>query len=197
MQIVGQTSSFSTSHRMLKLQWGKEGEFSICPASTNVFVIKMENTKARDRIVEGGLWYVHGQLLIVRSWEPGMSSLQSLKSIRIWVQLSNVPLKMFNQRGLGYIASKIGVPLYMDKVTMQKSRLAISRLCLEMKISKEISKMIALVLPNRVVFVQAFVPWLPMKCSKCRFFGIRVKIVLNKSQRRLKLGWLSLRIGKL
>lgn len=78
---------------------------------------------------------------------------------------------MFNQKGNGYIASALGLPLYMDKVTATKERLAFARICIEIDAMKVIPKTIELVLPNKVVHVQVEVPWLPLKCSKCRVFG--------------------------
>lgn len=55
VQFVCQIANFSTFQRMLKYQWGKEGEFTVRPAGSNIFVARMASVEARDRILE--VWY--------------------------------------------------------------------------------------------------------------------------------------------
>lgn len=49
----------------------------------------------------------------------------------MWVQLKGVPLKFFTRRRIGYIASVLGVPLYMDRFTAEKKRLEYARVYLK------------------------------------------------------------------
>ncbi|XVF45641.1 hypothetical protein PTKIN_Ptkin02bG0223100 [Pterospermum kingtungense] len=104
---------------------------------------QISSKEVRDWILEGGPWHIHNQLLIVKKWKPG----------------------------IGYLASAIGMPLYMDKVTARWKRLAFARVCLEIKADQEIPNSIDLVLRNKLVHVQVSVPWLPLHCSKCKIFG--------------------------
>lgn len=137
VQFVGQISNFSTFQRMLKIQWRKFGDFSNISAGSNLFVVQTASVDVRDQILEGGPWYVHGQPLIVRKWEPRMSSLDfKLDSIPVWIHLSNIPLEMFNQKGIGYLASAVGTPLFMDKFTAKKQRLAFARVRVEVDAMK-------------------------------------------------------------
>ncbi|XVF63878.1 hypothetical protein PTKIN_Ptkin09bG0121400 [Pterospermum kingtungense] len=59
------------------------------------------------------------------------------------------------KKGLSYIASVLGKPLSMDQITMQRERLAYSRVCIELEAGKEISHAIEMELRNgKIVWVQ-------------------------------------------
>ncbi|XVF66540.1 hypothetical protein PTKIN_Ptkin10aG0044800 [Pterospermum kingtungense] len=68
----------------------------------------------------------------------------NLDTVPVWIQLSNVPLEMFNQKGIGYLASAVGIPLYMDKVTARRERLSFARVCVKIEADMEIPKSIDL-----------------------------------------------------
>ena len=51
----------------------------------------------------------------------------NMEKLPVWIHLDNVPLKLFNQKGLSYNASAIGNPLYMDRITAGQQRLAFAK----------------------------------------------------------------------
>ncbi|MBA0814024.1 hypothetical protein Gohar_019874 [Gossypium harknessii] len=46
----------------------------------------------------------------------------------VWIHLKHVPLELFTGGGLSYIASALGNPLYMDRITASKQRLPYAKL---------------------------------------------------------------------
>ncbi|XVF79070.1 hypothetical protein PTKIN_Ptkin14bG0189800 [Pterospermum kingtungense] len=181
VQFVGRVPNFSIVQRMIKQLWGRIGEVTIRSAGLNLIVVQLSTVEARDQILEGGPWHFHNQPLIVRKWEPGISSLEfNLSRLPVWVQLSNLPLELFTQRGIGCVASVLGRPLYMDRITAQRERLAFARVCVEIEVTKEIPKKIEVLLRGRIVEVMVSVPWLPLKCSKCNIFGHTEKDCMKK-----------------
>ncbi|XVF86336.1 hypothetical protein PTKIN_Ptkin18bG0031300 [Pterospermum kingtungense] len=83
-----------------------------------------------DKILEGEQWHIHNQPLIVCKGEPAMRFLDfNLETINVRVQFSNVSLVLFTQKETGYIASAVGMPLYMDKITAMRQRLAFAKVC--------------------------------------------------------------------
>ncbi|KAA3462439.1 hypothetical protein EPI10_028926 [Gossypium australe] len=52
----------------------------------------------------------------------------------VWIQCYRVLLELFTQKGLSYIASAIGTPLYMDSVTVSQTRLSYAKICVEISI---------------------------------------------------------------
>ncbi|XVF61955.1 hypothetical protein PTKIN_Ptkin08bG0176800 [Pterospermum kingtungense] len=95
-----------------------------------------------------------------------------MDSLPVWVQLSNIPLELFHQKGIGCIASAIGKPLYTDRITAQQLKLSYARVCVEIGVLDSIPKEIEVVLKSgKIVKVQVYVPWLPAKCLNCHIFG--------------------------
>ena len=72
----------------------------------------------------------------------------NMEKIQIWIHLRNVPLELFSQTGLSYIASAIGNPLYMDHITTGKNGLAFVKNCVEIGVFIEIPKNIEVDLGN-------------------------------------------------
>ncbi|KAE8657310.1 broad-range acid phosphatase DET1-like [Hibiscus syriacus] len=77
---------------------------------------------ALQQIIED-LWKNPYRVLLCRKWEPNMSKLNfDLSRIHIWVHLYNVPLELFSNKGLSYIASAIeigatnAIPKYIDVI---------------------------------------------------------------------------------
>ncbi|XVE83795.1 hypothetical protein DITRI_Ditri16bG0115700 [Diplodiscus trichospermus] len=85
--------------------------------------------------------------------------------VPVWVHLRNIPLELFTKAGLSYIASAIGSPLYMDRVSAYQQRLAYVKLCVEVDVNAEIPRFInvqmkngQLVCPNQPNEVKVWVP---------------------------------------
>ncbi|KAL4382983.1 hypothetical protein GQ457_15G027950 [Hibiscus cannabinus] len=62
----------------------------------------------------------------------------NLNRIPIWVHFSGIPPELFSRKGLSYIASAIGSPLYMDSVTASMKRLVYAKVCVEISIDSSI-----------------------------------------------------------
>ncbi|XVF49581.1 hypothetical protein PTKIN_Ptkin04bG0024000 [Pterospermum kingtungense] len=114
------------------------------------------------------LWVKEGNVK-----EEGMDSLEfNMARLSVWVHLHNVPIEAFSKKGLSYIASALGKPLYMDRYTAQMERLSYARVCVELDADKDIPYAIEVQLrKGRTVWVQVSVPWMPPKCPKCKIFG--------------------------
>ena len=173
VQFVGRIPNFSLFQRTIKALWGKDGDVDLRPAGHNLFIIQFQNSEMRNRVLESGLWHIQNKPLIVRKWEPGMRTLDfNMAKLPLWIQLSNIPLELFTQRGIGYIASALGNSLYMDRITANKQRVAYAKVCIEVEACKEVPRNVEVVLKDgTVISVFVEVPWMPAKCSQCGIFG--------------------------
>ncbi|KAK8700525.1 hypothetical protein V6N13_018919 [Hibiscus sabdariffa] len=140
------------------------------------FISKPPNFSMMQKLVNF-LWGKHGEVdnkpLILRRWEPNMPSLNfDLEKILMWIHLTGIPLELFSKRGLSYIASVIGTPLYMDNVTGSRQRLAYAKVCVEISVNSCLPDSVNVVLGNgSLASVGVDVPWMPPKCSRCCIFG--------------------------
>ncbi|XVE63418.1 hypothetical protein DITRI_Ditri07aG0019100 [Diplodiscus trichospermus] len=142
-QFVGKIPNFGAFQKMVNILWGESSEVDVRPAGTNLFIIQFPNSELRDRVLESGPWHIQNKPIIVSKWEPGLRLLEfNMAKLPIWVKLSNIHLELFSHKGISYIASALGNPLYMDRFTAGKQRLAIAKVCIEIYAKMEIPKTI-------------------------------------------------------
>ncbi|KAK8689716.1 hypothetical protein V6N13_088429 [Hibiscus sabdariffa] len=146
-QFIGSAPNFSAMKKITEILWGKSSTVKVSLAGQNLYVFSFSSVADRDWVLENGPWHIQNKPLVIRKWEPNMQNLDfELSKMPIWFQLYNVPLELFNQKGLSYISSALGTPLYMDFVTSNLKRLEFAKVCIE---------------------VDAAFPF----CSKCHTYG--------------------------
>ena len=118
-----------------------------------------------------------------------MKSLEfNMAKLPIWIQLGNVPLELFTQKGISYIASALGNPLYTDRITASQKRLAFVRVCVEIDASMEVPRCIEVEMKyGSAIQVHVQIPWLPMKCTDCCIFGHCAKTCPRKALEQKKV----------
>ncbi|XVF47001.1 hypothetical protein PTKIN_Ptkin03bG0074100 [Pterospermum kingtungense] len=69
----------------------------------------------------------------------------------------------------------------MDRYTVERKMLEYARICIEPKVGKEIPRFIEVVRKNgSVACIEVDVPWMPIRCDKCQFFGHSAKFVRRR-----------------
>lgn len=83
-----------------------------------LYVFNFKSKDGMEQVTENGPWLVDNKPLFVKKWEPGLCmSWPEMTKVPIWVKIYDIPLEAWNVEGVSRIASKIGVPIIMDKVT--------------------------------------------------------------------------------
>ncbi|GMI71454.1 hypothetical protein like AT3G31430 [Hibiscus trionum] len=127
-QFLGRAPSFGALQKIAGILWGKQGAVEVSSVGENLVVFRFVNSTVRDWVFENGPWHFQNKPLILRRWEPNLSSLDfKLDRLPVWFHLWGIPLELFSRRGLSYIASAIGCPLYMDSTTASRQRLAYAK----------------------------------------------------------------------
>ncbi|KAK8655823.1 hypothetical protein V6N13_108389 [Hibiscus sabdariffa] len=86
--------------------------------------------------------------------------------------ISRILPELFTRIGLSYIASAIGVPLYMDSITDSRQRVAFAKVCVELPADAIIPKFVKVqIRDGSFVSIAVDVPWLLPRCSYCCTFG--------------------------
>ncbi|XVE86106.1 hypothetical protein DITRI_Ditri18aG0009800 [Diplodiscus trichospermus] len=94
-----------------------------------------------------------------------------MSKILIRIQLKSVPLELFTHKGLSYIASAVGRPLYMDQITANQQRLAFAKVYVQVGASTVIPSFIEVKMSNRsTVSIKVITPWLSQRCLHCNIF---------------------------
>ncbi|KAI8008509.1 Heavy metal-associated isoprenylated plant protein 46 [Camellia lanceoleosa] len=103
------------------------------------FMFKFKNANVVDCILSEGPYFLGEKLINFKKWEPGLHLSKCVFSFfPIWVKFFNVPLELWTEEGLSFVASVIGKPLFLDEPTRLKSRLTFARVRVEVDASKEI-----------------------------------------------------------
>ncbi|KAK9704710.1 hypothetical protein RND81_07G006500 [Saponaria officinalis] len=96
------------------------------------FCFRFKSQEAMDGILRGGPWQLGKNALILQKWSPSISQeLECLSIIPVWVLLPCLDPLFWSSSVLSKIASKIGSPLFADRVTFTKERLGFARLMVE------------------------------------------------------------------
>lgn len=85
--------------------------------------------------------------------------------------MKDVPIHLWNPKGLGKLASFIGVPLMLHKQTATTSRMTYARVCVEVNVDSDLPSQIDAMVGNVRIKVPVEYNWKPQKCSHCAVFG--------------------------
>ena len=99
----------------LRLAWGNPRGLSFRPAGDNVFVAQFEQSRDRERILEGGPWTVgkHCVVLEVFNIRSRPSDLRFAR-LRVWVRVINLPFHTLCPPWPRKIAALIGDVIQID-----------------------------------------------------------------------------------
>ncbi|GJV35582.1 zinc knuckle CX2CX4HX4C containing protein [Tanacetum coccineum] len=85
---------------------------------TVIVLFKFKSKDGLQSVIENGSWLVDQKPLFVQTWVAGIClNKPEPTRIPLWVKIYNVPLEAWNVEGISRIASRIGTPIIMDKVT--------------------------------------------------------------------------------
>ncbi|XP_031387156.1 uncharacterized protein LOC116200448 [Punica granatum] len=171
-RFLGKTPEFGKIAAVVNGLWGKQGKVTVSTMGS-LFIFQFPNEDVMTWVLETGPWHVERNFLILQKWSPTFTEEElSLKKMPMWAQLRRIPLQYFHPKGISFLASAIGKPLYMDRATALRSRLDYAKVCIEIDFGKKIPSVLNVDLGNEhTVEVLVDTPWLPEKCDKCKVFG--------------------------
>ncbi|KAI0497212.1 hypothetical protein KFK09_020434 [Dendrobium nobile] len=103
------------------------------------FLCVFGSIEARNAVLCGGPWFIGGNIIGLDRWMPHFSPelMEGLSSL-VWIQLPNLPLQYWDDCNNARIASKIGVPLWIDAQTGNWGRREYARVCVRMCLDKKL-----------------------------------------------------------
>ncbi|KAJ9535363.1 hypothetical protein OSB04_un001525 [Centaurea solstitialis] len=180
---VGASMPFPVVDLVLKRMWKRYGLIDVASNYAGFFILKFNNEEGLCFVLENGPWMINNVPFFVKKWEVGCTlGKPELKSLPLWVNLFGVPLEIWNVKGLGELASGIGIPLTLDRATeerciKQTGRVGFARVLVEVMAEKSISDYVIGVIPfldgsgEKEIKVKAEYRWKPPRCDHCKIFG--------------------------
>ncbi|KAK8617930.1 hypothetical protein V6N13_080832 [Hibiscus sabdariffa] len=90
----------------------------------------------------------------------------------IWLRLWHVPLELYSQQGLSYLASALGKPLYTDRATTVRQNLEFAKICVDIAASFTLPTSVLVDLGDgNIIDIGVELVWAPPKCAYCSIFG--------------------------
>ena len=130
---VGPRPAFQVVNSVAKSLWSKDGLQEVIAQANGYSFFKFSEAKGVTSILERGSWFIAGRVIVLKKWERNLnlSEEAAVNRIPIWILLYNVPVELWTQKGLSYIASAAGTPLFADSATLSRKRLSYARVCIE------------------------------------------------------------------
>lgn len=152
--------------------WKCKKEVSIKLHGGCAFIFDFSNDDDRRRALVSGSFFISNQLFCVRPWSPLIEkTISYIKSVPIWVMIYGIPLHMWNNDGFGLIASFLGKPILADDFTINQTRLAYARICVEIDIEFSYPASIPLLIDGKYAMdLPVEYQWRPPKCEGCKVF---------------------------
>ena len=105
-----------------------------------------------------------------------------------------MPLEYWNDKGLSYIASAVGKPLYADNMTAEVQRIHFARICIEVSPESVLPETVELeVEGGDKVEILVEYNWVPKVCTQCKEFGHTIS-KCKKQNARLTLPAVGIRV---
>ncbi|GJV48855.1 RNA-directed DNA polymerase, eukaryota, reverse transcriptase zinc-binding domain protein [Tanacetum coccineum] len=183
LTVVGHFVGFKMSYREivghLKRMWRPYQLDEIIMNEGGLYFFKSKSEDGLQTCIENGPWLVDQKPLFVYRWVAGIClNKPEATRLPLWVKIFNVPLEAWNVEGISRIASRIGTPIIMDKLTTamcQKGygRASFARVLIEVDAAKGIVDTVEIWYRglNRKMELKVDYAWQPPMCSYCCVFG--------------------------
>ncbi|KAF5196916.1 hypothetical protein FRX31_013498 [Thalictrum thalictroides] len=138
-----------------------------------------------------GSLHIASQLFILRPWKLFVEAeFNDLKTIPVWVVMKKFPMELWDDEGFDRVASTIGTPLFVDKLTETMARTSYARVCVEIDTKCTYPDHATVVLDEKRTFKIPFeYNWKPQRCTRVMCLGIVSKIVQRGSlKQRRRMG---------
>lgn len=100
----------------LRRTWGLKESVQIVEVGSNLFQYKFEKEFDMDRVFKGGPWSFDNQVILLRRWQPGMTTANvKFDSMALWVQICGVPFNMLSSKVASEIGSCLGEVVKVEK----------------------------------------------------------------------------------
>ena len=177
-QFVGKRPAFPAVSAIAKRLWAKDGLREVI-AQEHGFIFFVFSDEGGISILEKGPWFIAGRFLVLKRWERNlhMSTEATVSKLPVWALLYNVPVELWTAKGLSYMSSALGKPLFADTATMSRRRLNYARVCVEIDAGDSLIEEFDLASGDtedpctESIKIKVLYQWKPPKCPHCLVFG--------------------------
>lgn len=165
----GSKPGFKAMQRYVEVNWKQRP--SVHQLKDGIFLFIFPTEQGKQEILDMR-WTFNRAPFVLQPWHPELD-INKLKSdkVAIWVKFPGLQLQYRSPWIFGKLASYIGVPLIADQPTTGLERLGFARVMVEVKINKELPKLVPIKSPSGNTMVPVFYEWTPTQCENCKGWG--------------------------
>ncbi|XP_039146855.1 uncharacterized protein LOC120284118 [Dioscorea cayenensis subsp. rotundata] len=140
-KLFGKPPHFDQVKTNLLAKWSIFGEVTISNLPNGFLLIKCSSQKTMQHLLLDGPCSVNGLILQLSPWKPFFEpTFAKLSIAAIWLQLHNLPVEFWEGETLETIVGQFGTLLKVDDFKSSLSRSKYARICVEIDLSKPLSR---------------------------------------------------------
>ncbi|XP_050218920.1 uncharacterized protein LOC126669481 [Mercurialis annua] len=173
--VYGLTPRFYKLQSFIKNRWGKLGLIDFHQIKPNLFAFIFDSEEGKMKAIADGPITFDKHPLILQEWKRKMSfDMQEVASVPVWVKFAMLPWEYWNPESLSSITSTLGKPLFADKCTRDRSKLAYARVLIDMKLKGLFPDYVIIEDEEGDQLMQSVeYEWKPILCRTCKRLGHR------------------------
>ncbi|KAL0921107.1 hypothetical protein M5K25_008142 [Dendrobium thyrsiflorum] len=166
---IGRRPYYEALLGAIRKTWELKGSFQLLSLSEGFFLLRFTNMEDYEMAWSKGIWFFLGKPFLLQKWSPKFRpKRENLKSVPIWIKIHDLPLVCWNSEGISRIASKIGIPLAVDALTAQRTRLTFARVCVQVSADAVFPEEVPISLEDEVFSLKIQYEWKPSPCEHCK-----------------------------
>ncbi|CAN0876053.1 hypothetical protein LINGRAHAP2_LOCUS11083 [Linum grandiflorum] len=123
--------------RRLNSIWAKQGDIQISDLNNGCFLVRFLEKSDYEIAVTGGSWMLGETYLTVHRWHKGFNPWNAnVITTLVWVQLPDLSVELHHPTAVMRIASRIGTPVRVDRVTKEGACTKYARVYVEIDLTK-------------------------------------------------------------
>ncbi|KAJ8427211.1 hypothetical protein Cgig2_015423 [Carnegiea gigantea] len=153
--------------------WTKFEIDKILLVKKGLFLVRFAQLQDKIAVENKGIYYFDKKPFLVKGWDQEMDlHTESIKSLPLWVQFSDLDIKYWGLESLSKLGSLLGILLKTDMYTKEKSMLRYARLLIEVPMEGPFPEYIEFFNEyGTLIRQQVIFEWKPSKCDHCGMFG--------------------------
>ncbi|XP_020704825.1 uncharacterized protein LOC110115796 [Dendrobium catenatum] len=151
--------------------WILKGSMTLLSLADGFFLLKFSTAEDMEMVLSGGPWFLLGKPFILQRWSPKFKPKRDEAApIPIWIKIVDFPLVLWTPTGISKIASYVNVPISVDTLTANHSRLTYARVCVLISKDSALPEEIPLEIEGEDLVLKVLYDWKPDKCEGCGSF---------------------------
>ncbi|CAH9095681.1 unnamed protein product [Cuscuta europaea] len=119
----------------LTQKWGVHCQ--VKPHDKGWVVFKFKNEADRTKVMLEGPYILYGKLLVLKVLSDDFSfEDDEFLKVPIWIKFPKLPVRLWNEDTISEVASKVGIPLTTDRITLERANHNFARVLIEVDVSK-------------------------------------------------------------